>query len=142
MTQVNLCYIEVNQHGKNFFLVNMPASLVVAISYAAVRGRDKEEGAVQRVLSSRRIANIRDFALSGGSFPNSIVMIWVDANGLEINKRKRVLSFQPKQYSAQLIDGQHRVAGLAEAISTSSDFTDLVSRSTKTPARPNHAYPF
>jgi hypothetical protein len=36
---------------------------VVAISYVAVRGVDKEEGAVQRVLNKRRVADIKEFIL-------------------------------------------------------------------------------
>ncbi|MFT8355490.1 MAG: DGQHR domain-containing protein [Gluconobacter japonicus] len=125
MTDITVPFIEVNQHGKSFFLVNLPAAIVVEVSYAAVRGRDEEQGAVQRVLNTRRIASIRDFALSGGFFPNSIVMNWVRSESLSIDRDKKTLSITPHDYSAQLIDGQHRVAGLAAAMSSESDLNDI-----------------
>ncbi|GAA3685927.1 DGQHR domain-containing protein [Acetobacter lovaniensis] len=125
MTCVELPFLEINQHGTSFFLVNMPASIITKVSYAAVRGRDEEQGAVQRVLNTRRIASIRDFALSGGFFPNSIVMNWVRSESIEIDQSRKILSITPHEYSAQLIDGQHRVAGLAEAINSTDGLKDI-----------------
>lgn len=125
MTDVVVPFIEISQHGKKFFLANIPASIVVKISYAAVRGRDQEQGAVQRVLNSRRISSIKDFALSGGSFPNSIVMNWVREDGLVIDETTQSLKITPEKSSAQLIDGQHRVAGLAEAINADGGLNDI-----------------
>ncbi|MBY5501243.1 DGQHR domain-containing protein [Rhizobium leguminosarum] len=108
-------FIEIHQHGRMFYLVNMPAEVVTKISYASVRGKDLERGAVQRVLNTRRITSIKDFALNGGNFPNSIVMNWVKDN-LVVDIDEFVISFEIEENSAQLIDGQHRVAGLREAI--------------------------
>jgi DGQHR domain-containing protein len=115
-------YIEIQQRDKTFFLVNLPAEIVTNVSYASVRGRDNETGAVQRVLNSRRISNIKEFALNGGNFPNSIVMNWVKEN-IEIDQENSRLRFSVDQNSAQLIDGQHRVAGLKEAIAESPEFS-------------------
>ncbi len=115
--------IEVNQHGMKFYLANLPASIVTEISYASVRGRDDEQGSVQRVLNSRRIGNIKDFALNNGAFPNSIVMNWVKGN-IVVNKAGNKIKFSIEEYSAQLIDGQHRVAGIKEAISEDVNFSD------------------
>ncbi|MCV2870368.1 DGQHR domain-containing protein [Defluviimonas sp. WL0002] len=125
MTALNLPCIRLEQHGRPFFLLNMPAELVVKISYAAIRGKDKEQGAVQRVLNSRRISRIKDFALSGGSFPNSIVMNWVEEGGLTYDPQSGSVSFDPKPRLAQLIDGQHRVAGLAEAMEANEELKRL-----------------
>ena len=103
----------------------MPAELVVRISYAAIRGKDKEQGAVQRVLNSRRISKIKDFALAGGNFPNAIVMNWVEEGGLNYDGENGSVSFEPQPRIAQLIDGQHRVAGLAEAMEANPDLRDF-----------------
>lgn len=125
MTEITLPCIPLQQHGRMFFLVNMPAEMVSGISYAAIRGKDKEQGAVQRVLNSRRVSKIKEFAISGGSFPNSIVMNWVEDGGLKYHANHGTISFTPKPRLAQLIDGQHRVAGLAEAMETTDALKTL-----------------
>jgi len=99
---------------KNTLLVTkMSANHLTRVAYASVRGDSEEEGAVQRALSPRRIAGVRDFALEGGDYPNCIVLNWV-GDSLSIKGGSVTLSDEPK--TAQIIDGQHRVAGLAEAI--------------------------
>ncbi|MDQ2804308.1 MAG: hypothetical protein M3Y41_17105 [Pseudomonadota bacterium] len=70
-------YIEVKQAKRSFVLTAIPADLLTRLSYAAVRRKDEEEGAVQRVLNNGRIAGIKAFALHGGDFPASIVLNWV-----------------------------------------------------------------
>jgi DNA sulfur modification protein DndB len=117
-----LRYLEVVQSRRTLLLTVMPASLVAAISYAAVRRRDEEPGAVQRVLNSSRIAGIRNYTLQTGDFPASIVLNWVsgplvrDGNYVTIPERDR---------SAQIIDGQHRVEGIKAAIEERQDLRDL-----------------
>ena len=77
ITEHQLPYIEVKQSKQSFLLCALPASVLSKISYAAVRRRDEEEGAVQRVLNQHRIAGIKSFAAQGGDFPASIVLNWV-----------------------------------------------------------------
>src|SRR6185437_6078936 len=89
------------------------ASLLAKISYAAVRHQDAEEGAVQRVLNQGRISGIKNFALQGGDFPASIVLNWVRGQLARDGARVEI---PDNPHSAQIIDGQHRVAGLAEAM--------------------------
>ena len=109
----NFPFISVQQKEHSFKLVSMPAGLLTRISYAAVRRKDQEEGAVQRVLNTSRIAGIKDFALRIGDFPASIVLNWVGGGLIEKNGLIEIPD-QPK--IAQIIDGQHRVAGLKAAI--------------------------
>ena len=113
-------YLPISQHERTFYLTMLPAGIVTHISYASIRGQDDEEGAVQRILNSRRINSIKQFALNGGDFPSAIVMNWTGR--LELNKKKRTLKFDSEEGLAQLIDGQHRVAGLREAISEQPAF--------------------
>ena len=88
---------------------------VVSIYYVAVRGIDKEEGAVQRVLSKRRISDIKDFILSGHTFFNSFILNWTEDNFQpDIQDGRIVLPIQAA--SAQVIDGQHRIAGFEAAM--------------------------
>jgi len=88
---------------------------LVFIHYVAVRGVDEEEGAVQRVLSKARISKIRDYILDGNIFFNSFILNWTDQNyPLELNDDEISIPLIPS--SAQVIDGQHRITGLLEAM--------------------------
>jgi len=116
MATITVPYIDVSQTGGKFLLTKMTAGTLTKISYVAVRGQSEEEGAVQRILSSRRIASIKEFTLAGGSYPNAIILNWVSDD----NKLKRIggkLTFADTADSAQIIDGQHRLAGIRAAIS-------------------------
>ena len=123
--KVQYRFIAVQQHDKTFYLCNIPATILTKVAYAAVRGRDDEEGAVQRVLNARRISNIKDFALQNGYFPNSIVMNWRNPGEISIDENSQILSFDVASRKAQLIDGQHREAGLAAAIIDDGSFASF-----------------
>ncbi len=106
-------FIVVKQKEHSFKLTSLPAGLLTRISYAAVRRKDEEPGAVQRILNGARISGIKDFAVRMGDFPASIVLNW--NNGPLVVKGDKIeIPDQPKL--AQIIDGQHRVAGLKSAI--------------------------
>jgi DNA sulfur modification protein DndB len=115
MAKQQSSFIDVQQGGRKFLLTRLPASVVTKISYAAVRGQSDEEGAIQRVLNQSRIGGIKDFTLAVGDYPNAIVLNWVsDSNPIIRSGGK--LSFSDINDSAQIIDGQHRVAGIKAAI--------------------------
>lgn len=63
-------------NGINVYTQPMKVKDVLAISYVAVRGRDNEEGAVQRVLSSYRVKQIREYILQGKNFFNTFILNW------------------------------------------------------------------
>jgi len=95
--------------------LTMKVKDVISISYIAVRGRDEEEGAVQRVLNKRRISNIRDFILQGNMFFNTFILNWTDTTSTpQFVDGTIAIPIIPS--AAQIIDGQHRLAGLEEAI--------------------------
>ena len=108
--------INVQQKDGAFFLTAIPAGLLTRISYAAVRRKDDEEGAVQRILNTSRIAGIKNFALKMGDFPTSIVLNWVREPLSPVDNQIEIVD-EPR--AAQIIDGQHRVAGLKAAIDES-----------------------
>lgn len=115
MAKLQSNFIEVTQGGRKFILTRLTADIVTNISYAAVRGQSKEEGAIQRVLNRSRIGSIKDFTLAGGNYPNAIVLNWVNG-GNKISRAAGKISFNNDADSAQIIDGQHRVAGIRAAI--------------------------
>jgi DNA sulfur modification protein DndB len=131
------CYLAPNRHGTKecLFLSSSlshrrpihsssppsPARLLVRIAYASVRRQDDEEGAVQRVLNTSRIAGIKEFALQRGDFPASIVLNWI---GKDLPVQGEMLEIPDTERSAQIIDGQHRVAGLRAAINENDALGD------------------
>lgn len=114
----------VTQGSRSFILTRFPASFVTSISYAAVRGKDEEEGAIQRALNSARISSIRDFALNGGSFPSALILNWVEGSSPPVEE-SGLLSVEEVHRSAQIIDGQHRIAGIEAAIRDRPSIGDL-----------------
>jgi DNA sulfur modification protein DndB len=115
MANIKAPFFEVAQGKRKFFLTKLPAKVVAKISYAAVRGRDTEVGAIQRVLNTSRISGIKAFTLAGGDYPNAIVLNWVSKTN-KLKRLAREIGFIDEEDSAQIIDGQHRVAGIREAI--------------------------
>jgi DGQHR domain-containing protein len=94
----------------------MSGTTLVNISYVARRGESEEQGAVQRILNKRRITGIKDFLLNGGFFPNNIILNFVKLENIQIDEEESTLSIEEEPRIAQIIDGQHRVEGLREAI--------------------------
>jgi DNA sulfur modification protein DndB len=115
MATQKAAFIEVKQGGRKFILTKLPANTVTKISYAAVRGQSEEQGAIQRVLNQSRIGSIKAFTLAGGDYPNAIVLNWVSPSN-PIKRSGGTISFLDELDSAQIIDGQHRVAGIRAAI--------------------------
>lgn len=97
------------------FTFAMKAQDILHLHYVAVRGKDFEEGAVQRPLSTRRISGIKSYILDGNTFFNSFIINWTDTN-FKPEYLNGKISIPLIPHAAQVIDGQHRLAGLAQAI--------------------------
>lgn len=115
--------IKIKQAHRDFILTTMSAKVLSEITYTAIRGVDDEVGAVQRILIERRIKGIKDFVLSGGDFPAAIVLNWTDKNSITINDES--IEFAISSRLAQIIDGQHRVAGIKAALKEDDKLEDL-----------------
>ena len=116
-------YIEMAVGTVKIYTFPMYVKDLVKISYVAVRGRDEEEGAVQRVLNRKRISSIKQYILDGNMFVNTFVINWND-----INYRPQFLNEKIEiplvDSVAQLLDGQHRLEGLKEAIKLDQSIRD------------------
>ncbi len=123
-SKIKTPYVRVGQGDTSFFLTKLTPGVLTQITYASVRGQDEEEGAVQRILNTRRINSIADFALSVGHFPNSIVLNWINT-AKKIAVKDGNLEIPIIVRSAQLIDGQHRVEGLRAAMEKDKSIADL-----------------
>lgn len=117
-------YVESNFMGHICYTFVMKAKDLLPIQYVAVRGGSTEQGAVQRVLNKRRINDIKDFVLQGNSFVNSFILNWTDVNNQpKIKKDNIVLPLQGRR--VQMLDGQHRIAGIQEAVNIDCKYGDL-----------------
>lgn len=104
-------------HKENeYYICVVAAKILTEITYVARRGVDEEQGAIQRILNKSRISGIRDFLLNNGFFPNNVILnIKEDAN-IKFNENNNEISFDRQPRIAQIIDGQHRIEGIREAI--------------------------
>jgi len=98
---------------------------LINISYVAQRGISDEQGAVQRILNKNRINSISNYLLNGGYFPTNIILNVIDASKVSINRDKQTLFFSEEAHIAQLLDGQHRVAGMREAIKVNPEIGNI-----------------
>ena len=115
---------EIVQGSRRFYQTKLPAQAISRISYASVRGIDNEPGAIQRVLNIRRISAIKDFYISGGDIPSNIILNLV-AKDQTITYSSGQIKIPIAERSAQIIDGQHRVAGLRAAIADHDSIASL-----------------
>jgi len=124
MTKRKHPVVTLTQNKRKFYLTMLCARDLVQISYASVRNRDAEEGAVQRLLNPRRIDSVKDFTLKGGDYPNCIILNWVDTKDkLSVSGNKITIPLTDR--AAQIIDGQHRVEGIRAAIKAKQSIGSL-----------------
>jgi len=96
------------------YTFSMKVKHALHISYIARRGYDNEEGSVQRILNRGRINKIKDYVLEGNQFFSSFILNWTNSD-IEISITKSQIQIPLLKDSAQVLDGQHRLAGLQEA---------------------------
>lgn len=124
MPEYTLSYVPATQGQRSLLITVMKAKLLAQISYVAVRGQSSEQGAVQRVLNNRRISSVKEFAIKIGDFPNCIVLNWQTSKS-PLTITDGAITFSDIANSAQIIDGQHRVVGLSEAIKTNPEVGEI-----------------
>ncbi len=96
---------------------------LISVQYVASRGVSTEQGAVQRILNKSRVDAISKFVLAGNSFVNTFILNWTDTQFLpKIKKESIILPLQGR--FAQMLDGQHRIAGLQEAVNQQPEIAE------------------
>lgn len=115
-------FLETKFEGINVYTFPIKVKDLIEIYYVAVRGDSdiEEKGAVQRILNKSRIKSIKEFILSGKMFFNTFILNWTNEdNPVKIVKDK--INIPIVNNSAQVIDGQHRLAGLREAFADNKE---------------------
>lgn len=108
-------YISSKFHEKEIYTFSMKIKDLLGIYYVASRGQSTEQGAVQRILNKRRIEDIKNFVLKGNLFVNTFILNWTNTNE-EPKIKKDTLNLPLDGRYAQVLDGQHRISGLKEAL--------------------------
>ncbi|MGK5020349.1 DGQHR domain-containing protein [Janthinobacterium sp. LB2P10] len=97
----------------------------VFMHYVAARGISEEDGAVQRLLVTRRVNSIRDFVKQGNGFFNTFILNWTETEFKPVILRSvREIHLPLVAQAAQVIDGQHRLAGLERAMAEDPSIGD------------------
>lgn len=107
--QMKFSAIKVTQGSTTFYVFTCKASVLWSFAEINQRKEDKDEG-YQRVLSTARVNQIRDFLVRGNAIPGAIIISCDHAKiapgGISIAERSD---------AAWIIDGQHRCAGANKA---------------------------
>ncbi|MFV0447134.1 MAG: DGQHR domain-containing protein [Vibrio sp.] len=118
--------IYVSQPYSDFYIASIPVSKLVEVCYSfpAVFGNESLNG-VQRGINEKRVRDISSFALTQNAlFPNAIILSAnVLSNGELADEEKcwyindnDYLIVPTKDKCASIVDGQHRLAGLQQAL--------------------------
>ena len=111
MESIDLQYLPIKLGELDAFVFMMKVKDLEFIHYVARRGCDNEEGAVQRVLSPVRLKSIENYVAQGNIFYTPFFLNWTNKdNPVEFNDGEITIPLVAK--SAQILDGQHRIAGL------------------------------
>lgn len=118
-------FFELKHSGLTYYMCKMSGRDLLRISYVARRGESEEEGAVQRILNKRRISGIASFLLNGGFFPTNIIINVVNKENVSVDQKSHTLTFAEEAHLAQVLDGQHRIAGMREAMKEDSKIGNI-----------------
>lgn len=116
--------IEFEQNGITLWACALKCKHLAQITYVARRGESDETGAVQRLLNKSRIKGIKEFVLEGGMFPNSIILNWTSEKTFSFNADRQI-EFKLGNKMAQIIDGQHRIEGIKEALKEKPEIGEI-----------------
>lgn len=99
----------IKQGGFEFYSLSMPSNVLAETCFVINRHEDPELG-FQRELNEQRAKEIADYIDHGlGVIPSSIVLSAQSVAELEYSSRAKTLSFEQRETSFLIIDGQHRV---------------------------------
>ena len=110
--------IEINQPIGTFYISKLPASLLIDTTVIIPRGYNLDtletEGGVQRVLSSKRVKEIKLYTSdTDATFPTPIIIAVNDNDSIKL--KDNFMEFNENEILGEVIDGQHRLEGLRDS---------------------------
>jgi DGQHR domain-containing protein len=108
--------IEVTQPIGTFYLASMKASFIIDKLIVNRRGVEEDsESGIQRRLSDKRVHDIAFYTKDpDATFPTAIILN-IDKKKCNAKINGNYLSFDENKFSAEIIDGQHRIFGLKKS---------------------------
>lgn len=108
MFLIKIPYIEVNQPIGTFYISKINAHYL--INYTTINRRTLNNNGIQRALNNEKVKKIGDYCNDpDATFPTPIIL---SINSKDIDIDETTIIFK-KDYVGEIIDGQHRVNGLA-----------------------------
>ncbi|MBP7359632.1 MAG: DGQHR domain-containing protein [Prevotella sp.] len=105
-------YLEVNQPIGTFYITSIKAGEL--INFVKVISRSESNDGVQRDLNPKRVKEIADYCIDTDStFPTSIIISVTDQEHFRITNEQ--IEIDEEFYIGNVIDGQHRLAGIIES---------------------------
>ena len=109
--------LEVTQPIGTFYIGVIDCRELVRISYADIRRLDRELDdylGIQRTLSPKRVDEIRRYSRTlDATFPTGIILA-ISSDDANYDPTSRKMRIRDGEEVAKIIDGQHRIRGLAD----------------------------
>lgn len=115
INMLNIKMLPIKMGDIDAYVFSMKVKDLDFIQYVARRGQDDEKGAVQRMLSTVRLKSIEEYILKGNIFYTPFLINWTNRE-VRVNIEDDNIKIPLVASSAQILDGQHRIAGLERAM--------------------------
>lgn len=112
---ININYLPIKMGDIDAYVFSMKVKDLDYIQYVARRGQDDEKGSVQRMLSTIRLKSIEEYVLNGNIFYTPFLINWTNED-VQVCVSDGQIHIPLVASSAQILDGQHRIAGLERAV--------------------------
>ena len=108
--------------GYNCYSLMLQPSILLKIGYVLHRTENSDQGTYQRYVKKKRLAEVKNYILDGGFFPNSIIVNFDNELDFQVGPasiqnsdtvKVGTVTLPQKYKSAFIIDGQHRLYGYA-----------------------------
>lgn len=113
------------QPAGTFFFTILPAEDVILISEARERKYDPKleeyTDGIERKLSAKQVREIAEFVITENAMFPTPIIIALEDNTYLVNPKDFSLTFNNNFKKGEIIDGQHRIAGIKLAMETTKD---------------------
>ena len=113
---ISIPCLEIEQPIGTFYIGVMDAEDLIRISYADVRRIERRDletyVGIERPLSSKRVEEIKSYVNTiDATFPTGVILAITSENE-KVAYDRGIMTIKADEEVAQIIDGQHRIAGL------------------------------
>ena len=107
-------FLTITQPIGTFYMTSIKASELIKI--VKVIPRSESNDGVQRDLSVKRVSELANFCHeTDAAFPTAIIVSVMSNSNIKIDETNRIFEINENEYVGNVIDGQHRLAGLMKS---------------------------